>query len=70
MLVISVVALTILIGCVHMWVELLDSRENDDADDYCRSCPWGLCFETPKSADCQRWRDEIENNNNESSDNQ
>ena len=68
MLVIGVVSLAILIGCVHMWIVLLDSREDDEDDEYCRSCPYGLCFDTPKSKDCQRWRDEHGSEDTESAD--
>lgn len=64
----AIIGLFILLFIVASWANLLDLV--DSKYDYCYNCKYGLCTETPRSDKCQKWRNEIENKNNKSSDNQ
>lgn len=65
---IVIIAFGLAIAIVGIWVSLFD--KSDSYYDYCHGCKYGMCTEEPKRKECQKWRDEIENKNNESSDNQ
>ena len=56
------------VSIIHVLIAICCSI--DRYDSYCHGCHCGWCTEEPKSKECQKWRDEIENKNNESSDNQ
>lgn len=57
----AILGLFIFLFIIASWANLFDLI--DDKYDYCYNCKYGFCTETPRSNQCQKWRDEHENKN-------